>query len=879
MTMFAPGAAHPTDTPAQHGGRAEPSGPLMSGVLLEHLPGLFFLCNGQGQLLRWNKNLARVSGYGAELAGTPFLELFAQESRAELEEAIEEAFAGGAVSLEADLLAKDGGTVPYLLTAERVVVEGQVYVAVTGTDISARKEAEETLAASEARFRSFAERIDDVFWASEPGKGLSYVSPAFEKVWGRSLAELRDNHKLFLEGVHPDDRAEVAAAFDKRVRNEGREHFVEYRVVHPDGAVRWLRDRAYPLLDEQGEVYRVLGVAEDVTARKAAEEALIEQRELYEVMLGALPVDVVLFDAYHRYLFCNPTAIGNDAIREWIIGKDDFDYCAYRGFDVSIAQTRRAHFERAVAGRETVAWEESFTNAKGEERSYWRHLKPVFSPEGELQLVLGYGCDITKRKRAKEELESLNRSLEGRVGERTAALAKANERLQHDAFHDALTGLPNRALFMDRLGQTLERGKREQEHAFAVFFLDFDRFKVVNDSLGHAAGDALLVAIGERLRESLRPGDTVARLGGDEFTLLALGVKGEDEALVLARRLKALFVKPFCIEGRELHINASVGIVLSELGYGSAADVLRDADIAMYRAKALGRGEHALFDAAMREEARSLMTLESELRQALRKEQLEVHYQPIITTQGGKVTGFEALARWRHPMRGLVSPAQFIPVAEEVGLITDIGRFVLSKACKQTARWQRQTGHPLTVNVNVSSQEFAQPGFVEQVRAALEEAGLPAPCLRLELTESLLMDGSPEVKEALSKLRALGVGLQIDDFGTGYSSLSYLQRFDADALKIDRSFIAKLDSPESAELVRTIVAMAHNLGMKVVAEGVETDGQRNMLQALGCEYLQGYLFSKPLKAEEAAGFLEGAGETRTAQKIDKAKPVRAGRPI
>ena len=574
-------------------------------------------------------------------------------------------------------------------------------------------------------------------------------------------------------------------------------------------------------------------------------------------MFNALPVEVVLFDARHRYLFCNPTAIGNDETREWLIGKDDFDYCAYRGLDMAIAQTRRAHFERAVAERKTVAWEESFVNAKGEPRSYWRHLKPVFSPEGEgeLQLVLGYGRDVTKRKRAKEELEGLNRTLERRVGERTAALAKANERLQHDAFHDTLTHLPNRALFMDRLEQTLEQGKREQNHAFAVFFLDFDRFKVVNDSLGHAAGDALLVAIGERLRESLRPGDTVARLGGDEFTLLALGVKGEAEALDLAQRLKELFVKPFCVEGRELHINASVGIVLSELGYSRAADILRDADIAMYRAKALGRGEHALFDAAMREHARSIMTLESELRGALHKGELEVHYQPVISTQGGTLTGFEALVRWRHPKRGLVSPAEFIPVAEDTGLINNIGRFVLFSACRQVALWQRQTGHPLTVNVNVSSQEFAQPGFVERIKEVLQETGLPAPCLRLELTESLLMDGSPEVKETLSKLRALGVGLQIDDFGTGYSSLSYLQRFSADAIKIDRSFIHKLAQPESIELVKTIVTMAHNLGMQVVAEGVETEEQRKALTVLGCEYLQGYLFSQPLEVEKASGYL------------------------
>ena len=235
--------------------------------------------------------------------------------------------------------------------------------------------------------------------------------------------------------------------------------------------------------------------------------------------------------------------------------------------------------------------------------------------------------------------------------------------------------------------------------------------------------------------------------------------------------------------------------------------------------------------------------------------------------------------RWPHPKRGSISPDTFIPVAEDAGLINDVGRFVLIEACRQTALWQRQTGHPLTVNVNVSSQEFAQTGFVEGVKEALQETGLPAPCLRLELTESLLMDGSPGVRDTLQGLRALGVGLQIDDFGTGYSSLSYLQRFDADALKVDRSFIAKLDSPESAELVRTIVNMAHNLGMKVVAEGVETKEQREVLATLGCEYLQGYLFSRPLGAAEAAGFLEGAGEKRTAQKIDKAKPVGAGRPI
>jgi diguanylate cyclase (GGDEF)-like protein/PAS domain S-box-containing protein len=435
---------------------------------------------------------------------------------------------------------------------------------------------------------------------------------------------------------------------------------------------------------------------------------------------------------------------------------------------------------------------------------------------------------------------------------------KVEEQLLHDAFHDVLTGLPNRALFMDRLGQVAERAKRHSDFQFAVLFLDLDRFKTVNDSLGHGAGDRLLVEAGRRLESCVRAGDTVARLGGDEFTILLEGVDESGDVLRMVDRVQSRLAAHFDLSGHEVFTSASVGIALSALGFASAEEILRAANTAMHRAKAHGRARHQVFDEAMHSQAVSLLRLETDLRRAVAREEYVLHYQPIVSLSTLHLAGFEALVRWRHPERGLVHPNEFIPAAEETGGISRIDRWVLREACQQARIWhdrfRRRT--PLTISVNLSAKSFLQADLAEYVEHVLDETGVSAESLKLEITESVLLHETESVRALLFRLRDIGVGLHLDDFGTGYSSLSYLRRFPISALKVDRSFVGGIGPDgEHTEIARAIVTLAHSLRMEAVAEGIESEYQLAQLRGIGCEHGQGYIFSEPVGAEEAAALL------------------------
>jgi len=437
------------------------------------------------------------------------------------------------------------------------------------------------------------------------------------------------------------------------------------------------------------------------------------------------------------------------------------------------------------------------------------------------------------------------------VSERRAAA----ERLLHDATHDPLTGLQNRARFLDRLERVFERARRHGSPSFALLFLDVDRFKLVNDSLGHVAGDRLLVGISRRLEESLRPADAVARLGGDEYAVILDGVTEPREATVVADRIQGALRVPFDLDGQEVYSTVSVGISQYDSHYRSAEELLRDADTAMYRAKALGRDRYAIFDRGMHEKAVAALQLENDLRRALDTNQLGVHYQPIVELAGGHIVGFEALVRWMHPKRGLILPGEFVHVAEETGLITAIDRWVANEACRQLRAWQVQFRRrpPLTMSVNVSGVQFMQPDLPMLIDRTLRENGLFGSSLKLEITESVIMDKARYTGPMLEHLRALAIKLSVDDFGTGYSSLSYLRRFEIDTLKIDSSFVGRMThDEEAAEIVRAIVTLAHNLRKDMIAEGVETASQLARLRELHCTYGQGYFFSRPLPAEAAA---------------------------
>ena len=434
------------------------------------------------------------------------------------------------------------------------------------------------------------------------------------------------------------------------------------------------------------------------------------------------------------------------------------------------------------------------------------------------------------------------------------------EKLLHDAFHDPLTGLPNRALFLDRLQYAVERSKRRSDYLYAVLFMDLDRFKDINDTLGHIMGDQLLLACGRIIQTMLRPTDTVARLGGDEFVILLEDINEVNDATRVADRVQKELTSTRLLDDYELYITTSIGIVLSVSGYQDPEEVLRDADIAMYRAKALGKARYEIFDPTMRERIMERLRLEKELRQAIERDELRIYYQPILSLINGHTSGFEALVRWQHPTRGLLPPSEFIPLAEETGIIYALDRWVLRKVCSQAKQWHTQfpLDSPLTMSVNISGKQISQPDLVEFVDQVLAETGFDPHCLNLEITESAIMEDGEITSSVLSRLQALGVKIRIDDFGRGYSSLSYLSQFPINALKIDYLFVSAMaHGDKNSEIVQAIVMLAHSLGLQVIAEGVETEKQLNQLKEMGCENAQGYFICRPLSYEDTRHLIEG----------------------
>lgn len=466
-----------------------------------------------------------------------------------------------------------------------------------------------------------------------------------------------------------------------------------------------------------------------------------------------------------------------------------------------------------------------------------------------------------------KKIYQLNLELEERVKQRTQQLAKTNQDLLWEieerkrietqllemTLRDALTHLPNRVFFTERLNQELAQTKANLDYQFAVLFLDCDRFKVINDSLGHLVGDELLIAVAQRLRMSLRNEDVLARLGGDEFAILLPQVN-TDRAIQVANQLLKEFANPFQLNRRSVFISTSIGIALSHLNYEQPEHLLRDADTAMYRAKALGKARYQVFDIEMHDAALRLLQVETDLRQAIEQQELVLYYQPIVSLKTGKITGFEALLRWQHPNRGMIAPNEFIPVAEETGLILPIGAWVLEEACRQLSIWQHDgvVDDTFTMSINLSVRQFTQSNLIQQIDRVIVETGIKPDNLKLEITESVIMEGTNSIFQTLQWLRERNICLSIDDFGTGYSSLNYLHAFPVDILKIDRSFIQRLQAPFSdLGLIPAMIGIASTLNMMVVAEGIETLEQFSQLRKLNCDFGQGYFFSKPLPAHLA----------------------------
>ncbi len=560
----------------------------------------------------------------------------------------------------------------------------------------------------------------------------------------------------------------------------------------------------------------------EVEERVRAETALRHAEEKYRSIFERAMDGIFQSTPAGYYLSANPALArmyGYDSPQDLIKHLVAIDRQLY------VDPDRRSEFITLMEHHHTVSdFESQIYRKDGSIIWIAENVHAVHDATGNLLYFEGFVRDITDRKNAEDQL-------------------------LHNALHDELTALPNRTMFIQYLEQAIKRTTSTHSGAFAVLFLDTDHFKTVNDSLGHSVGDQMLLAIAQRLRESLRVHDIVARLGGDEFAILLDNISDPGYTANVADRIQHDLSQPFYIEGHEVFASVSIGITSSAVGYLRAADVLRDADTALHQAKELGRGRYEVFDTRMHTRVVTRLEMGTELRRAIEREEFRIYYQPIVSLHAGTITGFEALIRWQHPQHGLLSPAVFLPVADEIGLITTIDQWVLYESCRQLYAWQQEHQHqsPLTISVNVSGKRLAQSDIVQQVSTVLDETGLAASSLHLEITENSVIHNAELAIHMLQQLRDLGVHVSLDDFGTGYSSLSYLHRFPINILKIDRSFINNIDTDhQTMEVVRAIVTLAHNLGMEVIAEGAETLDHLNHLRSLRCEYGQGYYFSRPV---------------------------------
>jgi len=684
-------------------------------------------------------------------------------------------------------------------------------------------------------------RAEDAPRVPDRGRLLFDRSPVGVVIYDRSMrvTDCNDRFVAILQssrerliGLDLDRLRDRSILPTLRAALEGKEAYREGPYQATTAAARvWATLRAAPFFAEDGSVAGGIAIVEDMTEHRQDQVALQESRERLELALAGaglamwdwnLSAGVVVVDARWSELL----GYGPDELR-WT------------------PQAVRAHIHP-----------EDLPTLDASISEHLRGLTPALEAELRLRVKTGGWRWVHLRGRVAER-DSAGRALRAAGTVRDVSARKlAEERLARSAFYDRLTDLPNRALVLDRLGVALRRTELHLGSQCAILFLDLDRFQHVNDSLGHRAGDELLREVVRRVSLLLRPGDTFGRLGGDEFLVVLDDVIDESSPIRVADRIRLALEEPMVVEGHTLHVTISTGIAIATRGRQSAEDLLRDADTAMNRAKQAGRDRYVLFDEAMHQTAVSRLDLESALRRSVDRGEITVVYQPVVSVASSRLAGFEALVRWRHPRRGLLLPPEFIPIAEETGLVVPIGRFVLGEACRQLRAWNEGRAEaPLRMSVNLSLRQVASPALVEEVEAAVATAGIDPRLLRLEITESVLLDRPEEALVVLSKIRALGVQLALDDFGTGYSSLGYLVRFPAQELKLDRAFISRVHHGErEAAVARAILVLAHELGMAVTAEGVETEEQLAWLRVEGFDLAQGNLLSPPLLAADAGLF-------------------------
>ncbi len=709
-------------------------------------------------------------------------------------------------------------------------------------DVTDRHIAEQALRSSEKLFRSVAQSSPTGIFQKDAQRNCVYVNERWQEITGYTFEQAMGSGWRRI--VHPDDRGPLGV--DEPNQPVGTVAVTaEFRVVRPDGTIRWVAVSTAPMIDDLGSVIGTVGTLEDVSDRIDAERNNQRFIDIFEATSDL----VAITDPDGELLSVNRAA------REFL--NLEFGQSLH-GLNL-LARLPSGHAHETTEMIAATLFDDG-------------------SWSGELLLVRDDGRPVPLLAQL-----LVHRDSEGRPEFLSAVLRDISERkqfesaLHYQATHDPLTGLPNRALLLDRLADALARAKHTGLRV-ALLFIDLDHFKVVNDSLGHALGDKLLISIADRLTTAMRPGDVIARFGGDEFVLLCENLHGQPDAVAIAERVLAAVSGPFAIDDTELFVGMSIGIAFPADADAEPANLIRDADAAMYRAKEKGRARWVVFDNAMRLHAVDRLDVENALRRAIDRHELRVHYQPIVRLQptgdgdpsdaspadwGGGVTawieGVEALLRWEHPDRGLLLPNEFISIAEETGLIVDFGAWVLEQACRQVTRWQASIPGlpPLKLSVNLSGRQLSHPTLVQDVASVLLETGIDAAHVEFEITESVLMDDVELSEETLGELKELGVKLSVDDFGTGYSSLSYLRRFPVDVLKVDRSFVDGVDTdPSDSAIVTAIITLAHSLGMTAVAEGVETVAQLDELRRLGCDLGQGYLFARPASGDAVAELLE-----------------------
>ncbi|SDA88930.1 PAS domain S-box-containing protein/diguanylate cyclase (GGDEF) domain-containing protein [Pseudomonas sp. NFACC15-1] len=697
-------------------------------------------------------------------------------------------------------------------------------------DVTEQIEASESLRDSEQRYRMLAESISDVIFSTDNKLSLNYVSPSVQAVLGYTADWIFQNgwqsiiaNPQQLTGIYSlMDR--VSKALDKpeqlaELRNQMQTQLFLFDCLRADGRKIPIELRLVLVWDEHGAFEGVLGVGRDISQQRRAEKDLRMAATVFEHSTSAILItDPAGYIVQANEAFSRVSGYAVSQVLDQLPNM------------LTVDEQQEAHLRYVLKQlQQHSTWEGEvwLKRRNGEHYPAWVGITAVLDDEGDLASYVCFFSDISERKASEQRIHRL-------------------------AYYDALTHLPNRTLFQDRLHTALQSAERQKTWV-VLMFLDLDRFKPINDSLGHAAGDRMLKEMATRLLGCVADDDTVARMGGDEFTLLLQPRVSREMALnraiTVAEQILASLVRPFVLEGREFFVTASIGIALSPQDGNELSQLMKNADTAMYHAKERGKNNFQFYQADMNASALERLELESDLRHALEQNEFVLYYQPQFSGDGKRLTGAEALLRWRHPRRGLVPPGDFIPVLEELGLVVDVGDWVITEACRQLRTWHQAKVRVPKVSVNISARQFSDGQLGTRIANILRSTGLPPACLELELTESILMREVSEAMQILAGLKNLGLSIAVDDFGTGYSSLNYLKQFPIDVLKIDRTFVDGLPSGEQdAQIARAIIAMAHSLNLAVIAEGVETHEQLDFLREHGCDEVQGYLFGRPMPA-------------------------------